>query len=156
MCRALDEAVAGTTVPAFVERRAAAETLGTTQALSPGLRSRPSLSGHHIRHARLLHDVLSPGLRSRPSLSVDMLAKLPAGPDRLSPGLRSRPSLSDGNVGTPPPPATTLSPGLRSRPSLSDVVLGGSLRLRGGAVAGTTVPAFVERSLRPNYDSGLP
>ena len=41
-CRAI--AVAGTTVPAFVERQKLGVTKGELLGLSPGLRSRPSLS----------------------------------------------------------------------------------------------------------------
>ena len=45
---------------------------GTGQdPVSPGLRSRPSLSELHRAFLLGLHVVVSPGLRSRPSLSVD-------------------------------------------------------------------------------------
>ena len=67
--------------------------------------------------------------------------------DEVSPGLRSRPSLSEPRLGQPRR-RTRVSPGLRSRPSLS---VPGEERdravLRRG-VAGTTVPAFVERAKR--------
>ena len=66
---------------------------------------------------------MSPGLRSRPSLSVVHFARWAA-------ELLGRP----------------VSPGLRSRPSLSDQLVeptDGDRAQEG--VAGTTVPAFVER-----------
>ena len=72
----------------------------------------------------------------------------------LSPGLRSRPSLSACHVLEPcrmqSLPVSLLSPGLRSRPSLSgfrDDDWEHRIRLR-FAVAGTTVPALIERAWR--------
>ena len=95
--------VAGTTVPAFVERRPSVPPLGALPAVSPGLRSRPSLS------AKELEDERQACLR-------------------VSPGLRSRPSLSGRHL-------------VHARP-------------RRHRVAGTTVPAFVERSSSGGGDAG--
>ena len=85
--------VAGTTVPAFVERptpRAAR----CTGRVSPGLRSRPSLSVQVGQRRPDRHLPVSPGLRSRPSLSAQATWDRDSAM-RVSPGLRSRPSLSD-------------------------------------------------------------
>ena len=143
------------------------------RVLSPGLRSRPSLSVHETKAVYLpvvaavagtpvpafnslsdrgqragppgiVHG-LSPGLRSRPSLSGSASLAGVSTSVVLSPGLRSRPSLSDFEVGRAGRHAIRLSPGLRSRPSLS---ARGGVRYRAtrGAVAGTPVPAFVERA----------
>ena len=88
---------------------------------------------------------MSPGLRSRPSLSGIRAAVVRAGGE-VSPGLRSRPSLSDvlrvdADLG-----ALQVSPGLRSRPSLSGLRYARASHRYLRGVAGTTVPAFVERT----------
>ena len=62
----------------------------------------------------------------------------------MSPGLTSRPSLSDPGVDAPAADLL-VSPGLTSRPSLSDAGCDHRPDVRAG-VAGTHVPAFVERS----------
>ena len=173
--RRLPSGVAGTTVPAFVERAqpmTRCKTRRRSGCVSPGLRSRPSLSVTNVGQRRPRSSMrVSPGLRSRPSLSVLSLyptpvptmlrvagttvpafvERLPAAGDglparrRVSPGLRSRPSLSD-PLSAGVPAARRVSPGLRSRPSLSDGSGTGAFErgVRPG-VAGTTVPAFVER-----------
>ena len=108
--------------------------------------------------------MLSPGLRSRPSLSVavthDVLSVLPVAgttvpafverrrcssskqvPAPLSPGLRSPPSLSvDASARAGGRAVGRLSPGLRSRPSLS---------ARGAPICAA------EQGCCPNYDSGF-
>ena len=150
--------VAGTTVPAFVERWTGggeACVAGTTRQsgscaklVSPGLRSRPSLSGTtaDARPDDARTQLVSPGLRSRPSLSgrghdsgSTTHVKL------VSPGLRSRPSLSVGKesraclLGV----AGTTVPAFVERTIAAGAVV--CLRSTDGGVAGTTVPAFVER-----------
>ena len=115
--------------------------------VSPGLRSRPSLSersrgylGGQSHPGRV-----SPGLRSRPSLSAVGTEQLPERTRLVSPGLRSRPSLSDPKQAQRAEGRASVSPGLRSRPSLSGCP-GRDGASQPGSVAGTTVPAFVERS----------
>ena len=61
--------VAGITVPAFVERRIPARRRRIPRYVSPGLRSRPSLSALSAALWQRANKVVSPGLRSRPSLS---------------------------------------------------------------------------------------
>ena len=99
------QGVAGTTVPAFVER----EGIGAIPAVplrrvSPGLRSRPSLSVIKLPviHAWRIAVAVSPGLRSRPSLSaLTASIAVPDPTDVVSPGLRSRPSLSVRDLSLP-------------------------------------------------------
>ena len=61
--------VAGITVPAFVERLRTACVIVLAANVSPGLRSRPSLSVYARRRLSRAAGLVSPGLRSRPSLS---------------------------------------------------------------------------------------
>ena len=162
--------VAGTTVPAFVERVGRTLTRWAGRCVSPGLRSRPSLSALGVARAQYLQGAcvagttvpafverrtstswpastsrVSPGLRSRPSLSAEQIPGDQAlGCGRVSPGLRSRPSLSGANTVDANPISFDVSPGLRSRPSLSALHTYDPPTRR-SSVAGTTVPAFVER-----------
>ena len=156
--------VAGTTVPAFVERpwhRGSRPSLRTMEVsrdygpVSPGLRSRPSLSvsRYVVPRRPSLSDAgtapaVSPGLRSRPSLSGQaMRIQLPTGVRRCRVAGTTVPAFVErcrkqGSF--------LLSPGLhavlRSRPSLSGRGQRCRDRLVEPGVAGTTVPAFVERS----------
>ena len=89
--------------------------------VSPGLRSRPSLSGHRLFPLRL-HGRVSPGLRSRPSLSD-------------APARRS-PQQPAGVAGI-------------TVPAFVERVTKSAMRMSGrSGVAGITVPAFVERGAR--------
>ena len=89
--------------------------------MSPGLRSRPSLSGHRLFPLRL-HGRVSPGLRSRPSLSD-------------APARRS-PQQPAGVAGI-------------TVPAFVERVTKSAMRMSGrSGVAGITVPAFVERGAR--------
>ena len=65
----LTRCVAGITVPAFVERTMRTMRAVAGYVVSPGLRSRPSLSDVPHRQAWIPLLRVSPGLRSRPSLS---------------------------------------------------------------------------------------
>ena len=110
--------VAGITVPAFVERSLAVMVGLLIAAVSPGLRSRPSLSDEKRNRWVGLHRQVSPGLRSRPSLS---------GPRAPAPRALSRrvaritvPAFVERWAATlTGEPPWSVSPGLRSRPSLS-------------------------------------
>ena len=164
--------VAGTTVPAFVERRRHRPSPLGSRRVSPGLRSRPSLSGTAVvQHRSVVYGVAGTTV---PAFVERRCTCLCARPGGVSPGLRSRPSLSElqhrsqfrpcpsGVAGTmvpafverwlpappppPPPPPAPVSPGLRSRPSLSDASEDLVTLCHPRRVAGTTVPAFVERS----------
>ena len=64
-----DARVAGLNLPAFVERPTAATRWTTCWPVSPGLISRPSLSGNGQAGLRAVAGLVSPGLISRPSLS---------------------------------------------------------------------------------------
>ena len=87
-------AVAGTTVPAFVERRARSWTAGTATSLAVAGTTVPAF----VERFGTIEDaeqvaVLSPGLRSRPSLSaprpaVRSGALLPGCRRDYGPGLR--------------------------------------------------------------------
>ena len=121
--------VAGITVPAFVERARRWSSRARRAAVSPGLRSRPSLSAPQRRQPDVVLTV-SPGLRSRPSLS----------------------GLAADGTGR----GRTVSPGLRSRPSLSGARRGHRRRSMPASVAGITVPAFVERRTRTATARGRP
>ena len=136
--------VAGITVPAFVERdQVAARTAVRRAPVSPGLRSRPSLSAQPPRESRLGAGRVSPGLRSRPSLSaVTRGSRLPLD-RRVSPGLRFRPSLSALHRHYQPLGVRRVSPGLRSRPSLSGIDRPSGFPCH-ISVAGIAVPAFVK------------
>ena len=90
--------VAGTTVPAFVERGITPPSAELPATRSPGLRSRPSLSAVEPRRDHYGCREVSPGLRSRPSLSEGVWKLSKRQPPHVSPGLRSRPSLSVRNV----------------------------------------------------------
>ena len=90
-----------------------------TKLVSPGLRSRPSLSGTITREP-CLHLLGVAG------------TTVPAFVERQG----RRRASADGAV----------SPGLRSRPSLSVRIARWAAELGAPGVAGTTVPAFVERS----------
>ena len=94
------------------------KTVKEALAVSPGLTSRPSLSGKRCSGRPLIRQEVSPGLTSRPSLSAPKRAEIEDGPP-VSPGLTSRPSLS-AVLGADAPPGVGVSPGLTSRPSLSD------------------------------------
>ena len=123
--------VAGITVPAFVERlrRVYRQRRAPMRPLevSPGLRSRPSLSGVGAR-------VSGVGTRARAAgITV---------PAFVEPGLRSRPSLSAYN-------RVRAGHGVAGITVPAFVERGQCIRdcsLRRPRVAGITVPAFVERS----------
>ena len=113
--------VAGTTVPAFVERR---------KACSRSPSSTLCVAGTTV-----------PAFVERYSAQSK-----PSEDQWVSPGLRSRPSLSAGTPGRPRGTRCLVSPGLRSRPSLSGLCRPRLRRRHRRCVAGTTVPAFVERT----------
>ena len=121
----LGPGVAGTTVPAFVERNKKYLNQVGRSRVSPGLRSRPSLSGRlrALRDRSLveLPSRVSPGLRSRPSLS-----------DQFDAAARRRPRRGVAGTTVPAFVERVSHRGCSSRSESS--------------VAGTTVPAFVERS----------
>ena len=94
---------------------------------------------------------VSPGLRSRPSLSAGYEQRPQVGEHGVSPGLRSRPSLSVHLAAGGRLAGAGVSPGLRSRPSLSGMALQPSRGSIRGGVAGITVPAFVERGTPWQY-----
>ena len=102
----------------------------------------PSLSDPvHPRGAS--QAAVSPGLRSRPSLSVDAARALDTRL-KVSPGLRSRPSLSAQQLfvrlfNFPSVAGTTV-------PAFVSGLHRAKFSYRVWCVAGTTVPAFVERS----------
>ena len=121
--------VAGTTVPAFVERASTRCGPGAVSGVSPGLRSRPSLSA-----------------RRRPR-------RRPHRPDGVA-GTTVPAFVERGHRQRLRTRSLRVSPGLRSRPSLSGLFLL-FLRLRLSCVAGTTVPAFVERRMRSASEADL-
>ena len=110
--------VAGITVPAFVERVMCKGDQRTVAEVSPGLRSRPSLSGSRSPYPGgprgCVAGITVPAFVERPS-NVKAVDPMPT----VSPGLRSRPSLSVLPEIARRRVRITVSPGLRSRPSLS-------------------------------------
>ena len=112
-----DEGVAGTKVPALIERRPQGLPPVQPSEVLPELKFRPSLSALQKRGTKIFPPVL-PELKFRPSLSVSLPVKLRV-TGRVLPELKFRPSLSGGGGTVARSRRRGVLPELKFRPSLS-------------------------------------